>query len=58
MCNVASKEEGTIDPEQEKRLLEFCEWFRPNSEAIYETITGLPVENSFNRNRTQPRYCY
>jgi alpha-L-fucosidase len=42
LLNVAPMEDGTIDPEQEKRLLEFGEWLVPNGEAVYESVAGLP----------------
>ena len=43
MINVAPLEDGTIDPVQEQRLLEFGEWMIPNSEAVYGTTPGLPI---------------
>ncbi len=43
LINIAPMADGTIDPEQEKRLIEFGNWLKPNSEAVYSTIAGLPL---------------
>ncbi len=43
LLDIGPKADGTIDLEQEKRLLGLGEWVRKNNEAIYSTIAGLPL---------------
>ena len=43
LLDVGPKEDGTILPEQEERLLGLGNWIRPNAEAIYDTVAGLPA---------------
>ncbi len=47
LWNIAPLEDGTLDPMQEKLLLEFGEWLTPNSEAVYSTTKGLPFGHFF-----------
>jgi len=42
LLDVGPFEDGTLQPEQEQRLLELGDWIRPRSEAIYDTTDGLP----------------
>lgn len=42
LLDIGPMEDGSIDPEQEKRLLGLGEWIRRHDEAIYDTEAGLP----------------
>jgi len=41
LLDVGPKEDGTLDPRQEKILLDLGNWIHDNEEAIYETERGL-----------------
>ena len=43
LLDIGPKEDGTIDPEQEKRLLGLGEWINRHEEAIFSTNAGLPT---------------
>lgn len=42
LLDVGPYEDGTLQPEQVDRLEKLGEWVRPNSEAIFGTVAGLP----------------
>ena len=42
LLDLGPYEDGSLQPEQVVRLEGFGEWIRPNAEAIYGTIAGLP----------------
>ncbi|MFB3895720.1 MAG: alpha-L-fucosidase [bacterium] len=42
LLDIGPKEDGTIVPEQEQRLLELGKWIKKHEPAIYSTIAGLP----------------
>ncbi|MEG6612369.1 alpha-L-fucosidase [Pseudoclostridium thermosuccinogenes] len=41
LLDVGPKEDGTLDPRQEKILLDLGSWIHDNEEAVYETGRGL-----------------
>ena len=43
LLNVGPNKEGAIGKEETKRLLALGEWIRPNQEAIYGSVAGLPA---------------
>lgn len=43
LLDIGPMEDGTIDPEEEMRLLELGQWIDKNNEAIYPTKAGLPA---------------
>lgn len=43
LLDIGPMEDGTIDPEEEKRLLELGAWINNNKEAVYPTKAGLPA---------------
>lgn len=43
LLDIGPMEDGTIDPEQENRLIGLGEWISKNKEAIYPTTAGLPA---------------
>lgn len=43
LLDVGPRADGTIDPEQEKRLLGLGDWIRKHEEAVYPTTAGLPA---------------
>lgn len=43
LLDIGPMEDGTIDPEQEKRLIGLGEWINRHEEAIYETEEGMPL---------------
>lgn len=45
LLDIGPLEDGTFQPEQEKRLLEFGEWLRPVSEAVYGTEKGIGLRH-------------
>lgn len=45
LLDIGPYEDGSFQPEQEKRLLEFGEWLRPVSEAVYGTERGIGLEH-------------
>lgn len=42
LLDVGPYEDGSLQPEQVKRLEGLGDWIRPHAEAIYGTIAGLP----------------
>lgn len=42
LLDVGPHEDGSLQPEQVARLEGLGEWIRPNAEAIYGTVAGLP----------------
>ncbi|RYG22512.1 alpha-L-fucosidase, partial [bacterium] len=43
LLDVGPYEDGSLQPEQVARLDALGEWIRPNAEAIYGTVAGLPA---------------
>ena len=43
LLDIGPQEDGSIDPEQSKRLLELGQWIKKHVEAIYTTDAGLPL---------------
>lgn len=43
LLDIGPMEDGTIDPEQEKRLLGLGEWIDRHEEAVFPTEAGLPL---------------
>lgn len=43
LLDIGPMADGTIDPEQEKRLVGFGEWINKHEEAIFDTEAGLPL---------------
>lgn len=42
LLDIGPYEDGSLQPEQVARLEGLGEWIRPNAEAIYGTVAGLP----------------
>lgn len=42
LLDIGPYEDGSLQPEQVERLEQLGDWIRPNAEAIYGTIAGLP----------------
>lgn len=45
LLDIGPLEDGSIQPEQEKRLLEFGEWLHPIQEAVYGTEKGIGLRH-------------
>jgi len=43
LLDIGPYEDGSLQPEQVARLEGLGDWIRPNAEAIYDTIAGLPA---------------
>ncbi|SKA76109.1 alpha-L-fucosidase [Caloramator quimbayensis] len=64
LLDIGPMEDGSIDKEQEKRLLGLGEWINKHKEAIYETKAGLPLGHFYGPttlskdNKTLYLFCF